>query len=209
MKHFFLKSIAVCSIIVGSFAIHQSVSAACLNQFGAKQFDTTISSDRTTNPTTLKTKFMFNVDSAHPDCKGVTIPETFYDFSLSFTPVGFNNWTDIAIPDSSVKLKAGEWGTISIQPSVANLNPDYLYNIKFKEENELPDMEGKTLLFWNDKTEFDYINIKSGSITSSAASFTGSVTYTNKAAQTAGKIVPGKLLVARVYKKNGTKIAEG
>jgi hypothetical protein len=156
MKKNIFKIISTFVIILGVSLIgSKPVSAACNNSFSGKQFDTGISFNRGTKPITFTTKFKYD---ATGDCAGVAIPGSFYDFAFSYTLYGQDSWTDIAIPDSSVKLKGGEWSTISFAPNVT-FDPNKSYEIRFIEKNELPDLYGPKKKFYIDNVSFSNLSV--------------------------------------------------
>lgn len=208
MKKNILRIITIIVVAFGLFSTGHNVFAACNNQFGEKKFGTEIQTIRNNTPnTTFKTQFKREVTKDHPDCAGVDIPGTFYHLKFSYTLFDRDDWTDVDIPDSSVKLKAGEWGTVSVTP-VGFCGWNAMCEIRFKEIDEIPDILGAKKVFWIDRVKFGSITLKQGSLTDTSVELDSNVIYTNKEAQAAGKTVPGRNITIRVYKKGETKIAK-
>ena len=207
MKKNKLIFLTIIAIFVGTFGVHQNVFAACNNQFGEKKFGDTISVDRREAKPKFAIDFTYKTTASHPDCQGVVIPENFYDLYVSVTTTGWDSWNDTSIPDSAVKLKAGVTSRLSGTPSIV-FSPDAIYEVRFKEEVELPDIESKKVLTWIDTVNIDTPTIPANKITASGAEFETTVIFNNKAAQLANKTVPQSNIVAKIYKADNTFVKE-
>jgi len=196
MKKNIFKIAASIVILSGFFITNQAAFAACAKtNYHTVKFDP-LTLSRTGTALKLKTKVTFE-DSK---CSGPVF-DALKDFSFEYTTAGFDNWSEIDIPDSSVPINYN----VPIELSVLmpeTLNKNAVFEGKFTDNNK--DVSSTLSQFWVDKANFDYIDIKTGSITSDSIEFDGSVKYENNGAASAGKNVPSRNIVARIYKKDGS-----
>lgn len=202
------KYIFTLLILVSFFGFHNHTQAAgsCVDEIKAV-FDNTITISRKEEFPVIQTIVKSENTCFSNNGQTKVVPDNYKDFTFEYNPVGFDSFDDVLIPDNVVSLNYGGTGVVPVQlPKTISRNT--VFEGKFKEEYQLPDVLGPKKIFWFDTAEFDNISIKNGSITGTSAEFDGSVTYKNSAAQDAGKIVPARNIAARVYKSDGTVFGE-
>lgn len=200
MKKNILKLFAIITIIAGFFIVHQDVFAACTKtNYHTVTFDP-VSIIRTGSVLKLKTKVTFTDAS----CSGL-VSDALKDFSFNYTTVGFDNWSEIDIPDNLVPINYNTPIELSVLLP-ESLNKNAVYQGQFRDNNK--EKSSTLTLFWADKANFDPIDIKENSLTSNSVEFDGSVKYENSGAASAGKSVPTRNIVAQIYKKGGALVKE-